>query len=210
VFFAVITLFVCAACSKSEPKIAYGFMELVYYQGEGRPEERFSFFLIPEDNDGIEDLSDLYIYHDGEGLRWHLLPEDWVSYEQDDKHWIGSRAIAMSENESLPRGNYRAVLVNKGGEQSERVFVFDAPEENPYPFPYLTINDGRYRIDSLYPENKFICYDGQGNFLEVKQLDAPEGALLDIDLPSAARTVAIWAEDSEYQTSALTDAALIR
>ncbi|MDR1900648.1 MAG: hypothetical protein LBQ55_11600 [Treponema sp.] len=198
------------SCSKSAPEISFGFMELVYYQGVERTEERYSFFIIPDDEDGIENLAELYLYHDGAELRWRLMPEDWVSHEEEGKTWIGSRAIAMDGGEALPRGQYRAVLVNKGGERSERLFSFDAPEESAHPFPYFTVFNGMYRIQSYYPENKLVCYDGEGNYLKTQALDRLEGRLSDLDLPAAARTAALWADDPEHASSALTDVVSLR
>ncbi|MDR0624728.1 MAG: hypothetical protein LBG10_09925 [Treponema sp.] len=202
-------LLIPLSCSRSEPKIAYGFIELVYYQGSEKPEERFSFFIIPEDEDGIENIAELYLYHDWEQLRWQILPEDWVSFEQDGQTWIGSRGIAMSGGESLPRGQFRAVLVNKGGERSERLFSFDAPEEPRYPFPFIAVTEGRYRIDSNYPVNRFICYDEQGNIISTLTLNTIEGRISDLDIPAEVRAVALWAEDPVYFTSALTDVAAL-
>jgi hypothetical protein len=60
--------------------------------------------------------------------------------------WIGSRAIAMPGDDPLPRGQYRAVLVNKGGEQAERAFTFDAPDNPRDPFPRLNLLEGNYTV----------------------------------------------------------------
>jgi hypothetical protein len=154
-----LVVFLLLSCSRAEPNIAFGTLRLVYFQGEQGPEERFSFFIIPEDEDGDEDLADLYLYHDREGLCWHLTSDDWVTIQGEGQTWIGSRNIAMLDDAALPRGQFRAVLVDKGGEQNERLFSFDAPQEARHPFPFLYISDGRYRIESDYPEHFFICYD---------------------------------------------------
>jgi hypothetical protein len=206
-FFAWIPLFVFSAlsCSRAEPNIAFGTLRLVYFQGAQGPEERFSFFVIPEDEDGDEDLADLYLYHDREGLCWHLTSGDWVTLQGEGQTWIGSRNIAMIDNSALPRGQFRAVLVDKGGEQSERLFSFDAPQEARHPFPFLHIDEGYYRIESEYPEHYFICYDGSGAFLRNIPVTVLEGELASLDLPRETRAVALWAEESEYFTSALTD-----
>jgi hypothetical protein len=198
------------SCSQTKPEISYGFISLVYYQEEERPEERFSFFIIPDDDDGIENLADLYLYHDREQLRWRIPSDDWVSYEQDGQTWIGTRSIAMGEDGSLPRGQFRAVLVNKGGESSERLFSFDAPPEPRFPFPFIAVADGRYRIDSNYPVNRFICYDEQGNILRTLPMDTVEGRVADLNLDSGVRAVALWAEDPVYYTSVLTDVVPLR
>ncbi|GHU81906.1 hypothetical protein FACS189468_5360 [Spirochaetia bacterium] len=192
------------ACSQAEPTIAFGIINLVYYQDGARPQERFSFFVLPEDDDGIEDLDELYLYHDGEGLCWRLSSGDWVSQVLEGKTWIGSRSIAMPDNSALPRGQYRAVLVDKGGERSERLFAFDAPSQ-ARPFPSLTITEAGYRIVSSYPDRRLLAYDAEGNYLSTVQADKAEGVLSELGLPENAKFLALWAEDSEHSTSALTD-----
>ncbi|WP_245535110.1 hypothetical protein [Leadbettera azotonutricia] len=198
------------SCSRTEPKIAFGFIEMVYYPGAEKPEERFSFFVIPEDDDGIENLGELYLHHDRDGLRWLIKSEEWVKVEEEGRTWIGSRNIAMSGDESLPRGQYRAVLINKGGEKTERNFTFDAPVDPRYPFPLLVIGEGKYRIDSQYPVNRLICYDQQGNVLQTVIVVNNSGNVSDLNVSANARSAALWAEDPEYRTSALTEAAAIR
>jgi hypothetical protein len=208
-FLSGLGLFACLvilfSCSRTEPKISFGFLELVYYQGSAGPEERFTFFVLPEDDDGMENLAELQLRYDREGLRWVLTPEDWVSFEEEGRFWVGSRSIAMLGNEGLPRGLYRAVLINKGGEKSERAFAFDAPEYSRFPFPVLRINDGWYQIESQYPSNKFICYDAQGNVIHVLGLSDPGGPLSSLGIPQDTRSIALWAEDPEYLSSAMTN-----
>ena len=194
------------SCSRTEPRIPFGFIELVYYPVDGRPQERFSFFVIAEDDDGFENLSELRLVNDREGLEWILDLEDWVHYEESGSHWIGSRSIAMVEGVTLPRGLYRAVLINKGGDKTEYRISFDVPETPRFPFPTLNIIDGRYRIDSMYPENFFIVYDQQGNILRTMIIYSNEGDTVDLNIPGNGRLLALWAQDSEYHTSALTEA----
>jgi hypothetical protein len=199
------------SCSRGEPEILFGFMELVYYPGEEKPEERYTFFILPEDDDGIENLAELQLYHDREGLRWNISSDDWVSYEDGEgKTWIGSRSVAMLDNEILPRGRYRAALINKGGERAERSFTFDTPEDPPYPFPFFFIDQGMYRVDSRYPVHRLICYDQQGNIVETKVLSSLEGSLEELGIPGSGRSAALWAEDPEYHVSALTEAVSLR
>jgi hypothetical protein len=189
-------------------------MELVYYVEGGdeqKPVERYSFFVLPEDDDGLENLADLYLHHDREGLRWFLSSADWISLtDGDGKTWIGSRNIAMLDDEMLPRGQYRAVLINKGGEKAERRFTFDAPEDPRYPFPYLRIAEGKYSVDSRYPVHHLVVYDQQGSVLEIRSLPGLEGSLQELKLPGSGRNAALWAEDPEYHVSALTEAVPLR
>jgi len=198
------------SCSKAEPEILYGFIDLVYYMEKEKPEERYSFFILPEDDDGVDNLSELYLYNDREGLRWLFTSDDWIRYEEDGKTWIGSRSIAMFGDAPLPRGQYRAVLVNKGGESTERRFTYDGPETPPYPFPSLTYSGSVYQIDSQYPVNRLICYDQQGKILSAVQVRQLSGDIRDLRVGGVIRTMSLWAEEPEYRISILTEAIPIR
>jgi len=206
---AVLTVvFFSISCSTSKPEITYGFMQLVLYQGDIGPVEHFSFFIIPEDEDGFENLDELYLYHDKDQLRWKISSEDWISYTQDDRTWIGTRSIAIQDGLKLPRGVYRAVLVNKGGEKGEREFTFDAQVR--YPFPEFTVADGMYTVKSQWPSNRLVCYDRAGNYTSTVEVSSFSGSISQLNLPSAVRSAALWAEDPAYSTSAFTNAVTVR
>ena len=198
------------SCSRAEPIIHFGFIELVYYSGRNGPVERYSFFILPEDEEGFDNLDHLFLYHDREGLRWHFSHNDWITHEEDGKTWIGSRSIAMQGDAPLPRGLYRAVLVNIGGESTERRFTFDAPETPRHSFPTLSVEDGIFHIDSTYPLNHLIGYDQHGNAIQTVTVTEHEGDIRNLRFHIAVRTIALWAEDPMYRTSALTDAVTFR
>jgi hypothetical protein len=198
------------SCSRAEPRIVFGSLRLVYYEEAEKPGERFSFFVLPDDNDGIEDIAELYLYHDREGLVWQLNSDDWVRYEVDGQVWIGSHYITMLDGDPLPRGQFRAVLIDQGGERSERIFAFDIPEDPRYAFPFLNIEDGRYLVESGYPEHYFLCYDAQGNYIATQPLVVLDGVIAELGLSPEVRAVALWAEDSEYFTAALTNVVSLR
>ena len=203
-YIAVITGFILimASCTRTEPVITYGFLQLVLYQGDARPLENFSFFILAEDEDGFDNLGDVYLYHDREQLRWHFKSDDWLHYRIDGKDWIGTRSIAMQDG-SLPRGTYRAVLVNKGGESTQRSFTYDGNVN--YPFPELAITGGAYTINSRWPLNRLVCYDGSGNYVATITVDSLSGSVSQLGLPSSVRTAALWAEDEYNFCSAFTN-----
>ena len=208
-FAAVISLiFFSVSCSTSKPEITYGFIQLVFYQGEKGPVEQYSFFVIPEDEDGFENLDELYLYHDKDQLRWHIKSDDWISYAQDGRTWIGSRSIVVQDGFKLPRGVFRAVLVNKGGERGEREFTFDA--EVRYRFPEFEVNDGSYTIKSEWPSNHLVCYDRAGNYTSTVEVNSFSGSISQLNLPTAVRSAALWAEDPVHFTSAFTNVVPVR
>jgi hypothetical protein len=198
-----LAVFFCVSCSQSEPEIKYGSLELVYYENGGNTVERFSFFVLPADDDGIEDLEELWLYHDWEGLSWRLTGDDWVRQPANGQIWIGSRAIAMEDGSSLPRGQYRAVLVDKGGEKTEKLLAFDASEKRP--FPSFSVTGDFYRIESAYPRQTLVVYDNEGSYLISVDPPSPEGELSALGLPSQARSLALWAYDPAQSVSAFTD-----
>jgi hypothetical protein len=195
------------SCSKTQPEISYGFIKLVLYQGETKPVENFSFFIIGEDSDGFENLEELYLFHDKEQLRWHFKSDEWISYSEGDKTWIGSRSITMHEG-SLPRGVFRAVLVNKGGERGERNFTFDAVII--YPFPQFEVENGFYNIKSEWPSNSLVCYDRSGSYITTIPLGLLSGSISDLNIPAAVSTAALWADDASIFCSAFTNVVPIR
>jgi hypothetical protein len=166
------------------------------------PQEYFSFFIMPEDEDGIDNLDVIYLYHDREQLRWQIKSDEWYRYTYDEKEWIGTRSFTVKEG-SLPRGLFRAVLVNKGGESTERSFTYDGNVR--YSFPELEISSGIYNVNSQWPVNRFVCYDNSGNYIDTIILTSLTGNILQLRLPTNTRTIALWAEDEANFCSAFTN-----
>ena len=206
-FCAAFTAVFSVSCTRSAPEIKYGYIQLILYQGKDAPQEYFSFFILPEDEDGIENLSELYLYHDREQLRWHIKSDEWQRFTQDGKDWIGTRSFTVKEGE-LPRGLFRAVLVNKGGESVERSFTFDGVVR--YPFPEIDITDGVYNVNSQWPVNRLVYYDNTGNYIATFTLTSKTGQISDLKLQSNARTASLWAEDEVNFCSAFTNAVSLR
>jgi len=202
VIFTVLIMVLSVSCSRSAPEITFGFIKLVLYQGDPEPREHFSFFIIPNDEDGIENLEELFLYHDRDQLRWHIKSGEWLKHTIDGKDWIGTRSITINEG-SLPRGEFRAVLVNKSGESSQRSFTYDG--NILYPFPELTISNNTYTVTSRWPVNHLIFYDSSGNYLSTIRLSSLSGSISNLSLPSNARTAALWAEDEANFCSAFTN-----
>ncbi|MCL2800718.1 MAG: hypothetical protein FWD28_03050 [Treponema sp.] len=202
---SVVTIIILfsAGCSRSEPEIVFGFLKLVIYNEEDGLRERFSFFIMPDDEDGIENLDEIYLFHDIEQLRWHIKSDEWIHTVHDGKDWIGTRSIAASTG-NLPRGLYRAVLYNKGGESSQRTFTFDGVVR--FPFPELIIVNNTYSVRSAWPVNRLVYYDSNGDFIRSAELESLSGSLSQADLPSNAITAALWAEDEANFCSAFTNA----
>jgi hypothetical protein len=199
-----------ASCTRSSPAIAYSTISLNYIEGDAGVVPSLSFFVLADDEDGYEDLDELRLYSDYEGLSWVFKADKWVRHDEAGNTWIGARNIAMAGGEALPSGQYRAVLIDKAGERSERTFGFDAPEIPRYVFPKLAITDNAYTVTSEYPENYFICYGQDGAYRRYVKLESKTAELSSLRLSSDILSVALWAYDPERSTSALTKMAAIR
>jgi len=201
-FFSALILVFSVSCTRTEPKITYGFFKLVQYQGDTGPQEYFSFFILAEDEDGFENLEEIYVFHDREQLRWHIKSDEWLRYTFEGKDWIGTRSIAVSQG-SLPRGVFRVLLFNKGGEKTERSFSYDGSIR--YPFPEIQITGGAFSVNSRWPANHLVLFDATGNYINTVTLESLSGYTSQLGLPSHARTAALWAEDEENFSSAFTN-----
>ncbi|MDR2795508.1 MAG: hypothetical protein LBB47_02205 [Spirochaetaceae bacterium] len=199
-----------AACSRSAPTIAFSTISLNYIEEDSGPFPSLSFFVLAGDDDGYEDLAELRLYNDYGGLLWSFTPETWIRHDEAGNTWIGSRRIAMAGGEVFPSGQYRAVLIDKGGDRTERTFGFDVPSIPRHPFPKFTVTDGRYDIASEYAEHYFLCYDQEGAYRSSVKLETNRGELSSLRLGADILSVAVWAHDTEYSTSALTKMTAIR
>ena len=208
--FTAALVFCFFSCSQAAPEIKHGSIELVCYENGGMPVERFTFFILPGDTDGFEDLEDLWLYHDWEGLFWHLPGKDWIKETVGNDTWIGSRSITMEDSSSLPRGQFRAVLIDRGGNRTERLFSFDAPSELNKPFPVLEISGNRYRIESEYSQQNLLAYDNGGIYLSTVIPSSLEGDVSALGLPSQTESLALWARDPGRSVSAITDIVPLR
>jgi len=202
-FCATFSVVLSISCTKSAPQIIYGYLQLVVYKDMDGPQEYFSFFIMPEDEDGIDNLDELYLYNDKEQLCWNIKNDEWQHYTINEKEWIGTRSFTVREG-NLPRGLFRAVLISKSGEKTERTFTYDGNVR--YPFPEIEISNGIYNIKSQWTANRLVCYDNTGAYVATVDLSSKTGSVSALGLPSNARTAALWAEDEANFCSAFTDA----
>jgi hypothetical protein len=200
-----LALLALAACSRAEPTILFQATKLVYYQAETGYEERLTFFVLPDDPDGPEDIDELTLYHDLEGLSWKMTIADWIQRQQDNRLWIGAYDLAPPPGEKIPSGLYRAVIIDKAGEKSERTFGFEVPETPHYPFPELTVTDGEYTIKNEYPEQHFIGFAEDGSYLVTVPVPAFSGQVKALRFANNVVRFALWADDPERSTAALTN-----
>jgi hypothetical protein len=129
--------------------------------GGGR-EERLSFFTSVVDGDGADDIEYLFLVNDARELSWTLDQDSWVRHEEGSSVWIGSNGLKVPGG-IVPRGQYRAILVDKAGERIERTIVVSAPKTDGYTLPSIQMDTDTLTLQSPYPVNTALFLDSGGN-----------------------------------------------
>lgn len=161
---SVMAMAVAAGCSVSTPEIASIGARLVVVatDADGGRDERLSLFASVADGDGVDDIDYLYVVHDGEELCWSLTRDDWLRDDSGAAVWLGSNSLDAPEP-TVPRGQYRVVLVDRAGERAERALTLSAPETSAYDPPAVRLSGDSVAVDSAYPVNTAFFFDSGGN-----------------------------------------------
>jgi hypothetical protein len=178
------------------------------------PVERLSFALSAQDRDGTEDLGNLYVAMDNQRLFWKLDPGSWVRSGAEGVVKIGYRALKMADDSSMPRGEYRFILVDKSGERAESRVMIAPPPSKGQALPSIALKDGSIILGKRRKETRLLVYDRSGSLLRTIEANRDRytlGELLPKDaaaaqgsgtaqIPGAAR-LRVVAIDSDTKTA---------
>ena len=160
--------------------------------GEGAREERLSFFASIKDQDGLADIEYLYIVHDESELFWTLTMDNWIQKDEGDSVWLGSNGLEPGDDGLIPRGRYRAIVVDKAGERDSRIFNLSAPITKDYILPAIRLAKNIVTLDSAYQTNTLFFLDPAGNPVKTVIIN-----------PGSNSIDALWG-DTSWQTSTYT------
>jgi len=161
---SVLAMAVATGCSVSTPEIASIGARLVVVatDADGGRDERLSLFASVADGDGVDDIDYLYVVHDGDELCWSLTRDDWLRNDSGAAVWLGSNSLD-APGPTVPRGDYRFVLVDRAGERAERALTLSAPETSAYDPPVVRLSGDSVVVESAYPVNTAFFFDAGGN-----------------------------------------------
>ena len=158
---ALVLIVVVAGCETSAPELYELQWVLVDFDDRelDRRYERLSVFVRAADADGLEDLDELYVVHDGGELFWRATADTWTRDERDGATWIGAASLAMPGEQPFPAGEYRVLLIDAGGERDTARFAI--PEQRrSTPLPEVRQNGGTFAVSGDADYSLWIVSEG--------------------------------------------------
>ena len=151
-----------------------------------REYEQLSLFVEATDPDGFDDLDELLLLHDPSELYWSIERISWVATRGGS--WIGSAALTMADLGPMPRGVYRLLLYDSGGNRVEQQLSIRSGSQ-PVERPDIRLNDEGVQLIS--PSSVVVqLVDPQGRTVSQKRIGPglhpwerlTDGAEIPIDL----------------------------
>ena len=103
------------ACSGSPPGIVNTDWMVVYTHNPspGTVSQELNFFVQLQDDDGFNDIAELYLIRDDLNWSWKIDSSNWVSYEEDDEYWIGANGLTIGRRGDIPEGSFRLLVIDQ-------------------------------------------------------------------------------------------------
>jgi hypothetical protein len=139
-----------------------------------------SLFVRPNDPDGLDDLSELYLINDREQLYWALDSSSWQRSTGGPDTWIGSNGIRLPDGSPLPAGEYRVLLRDVGGSSTEQTFrlqAFSVRQARAF-LPQVLVRGRAIRISGKAFPFQLWLYDRDGRYVAVRAI---QGGQQDVD-----------------------------
>lgn len=196
------------ACGNKLPEIT-----TVEWRLETRPlaggsaYESLTAFASINDEDGIDNVSEIWILDDDSAYAWKLSNADWIKATEGADNWIGASALATPELGSMPRGTYRFVVIDGAGQRVEKDFTVSGsfPDRKA---PRVSYSGAKLAIASTWPETLALAFDGTGALIATPAATADAGTLADaFGAEIAARTaqVAAYGYDPSLKMGAFSE-----
>lgn len=166
----ILLIFFFLSCSGQSPVLTEVWWQLNYEVNEEMEEgyEMLSLFIHGTDEDGEEDLEYIYIINDEYEIYWTISAEEWTSFSEQGVTWVGKNGLKAPGNGSFPKGEYRVLLVDIGGERDEKSFFIKdvMPESEEILKPELTYDNSSFTVRSEYPLFQIWFYNEEGELVD--------------------------------------------
>lgn len=165
----------------------------------GETGESLSFFIHGEDGDGQEDLESLYLINDDKQFYWTMESDDWSIKKEQNVTWIGRNGILAPGDGHFPEGNYRVLLIDRGGERAEKTFYLrnTIPDKKEWKKPEVLFDRTTLTVKTDNPLFQIWFYNEEGQFLEKTRTYSPgtyEWNQLSTNITRDAASFALYTE----------------
>lgn len=138
--FAVSLMF--CSCESSTPEIR-DFEWLILSHNDTNLKttyDRLSIFTQTIDADGLDDIEEIFLVYDADELFWTISSSEWLSYQIENKTWIGTNGLTLPAGKNFPSGKYRIIVTDLAGEHAEKSFFIPSTSSSVIPTISLTDN----------------------------------------------------------------------
>ena len=188
-----LTAVLLAGCSSKPPEISRVYARIVYQRGDPAATASLSVFMVANDPDGIENLSDFYVINDDAELFWKVDSASWIKATAEGETWIGTNSLTMPDGSPVPGGSYRAVLEDSAGDTAE--MSFDVPSTSNPParavYPTATVAGDAVRVSGPFSAYEVWTYGPDGAFVASFPIADPSKPL---DVPHMISTSPVLAQ----------------
>lgn len=169
-FFCLPILFLFLSCSGEAPQVVETFhqLNLINDPATGTTYESLSLFIHGEDEDGEDDLEQIYLIYDDLHFFWNISSSQWSILKDQGVRWIGFNNILAPGEGRFPEGDYRVLLMDIGGERDEKSFYLrnNIPLVDDLTFPEITFDNNNLSVTSDYRKFQVWFYGDEEQFLE--------------------------------------------
>lgn len=170
----VVSAVLVFSCTGEPPQILQVYWELNVLNDidAGRQYEVLSAFMNVNDSDGFDDIVNIYIIHDESEMFWTLDQNNWAIVRERDENWLGSNSISTANKTPLPRGDYRVLIVDAGGDRSEGSFYLDADsiDTKSIAFPVAEIEEREIFFTNVGAEFHLWIYTQSDDILKFSRI----------------------------------------
>ena len=212
IFVIIAILQYSLSCTDNPPQIieVSWQINLCYDLLSGTKYEKLSIFVSADDEDGHNDLDELYIINDELELFWQIDSESWEKSMQGDELWVGTNSFTMPDASSLPPGKYRVLIRDLGGNTEETSITIRNKNITPYTaiYPVAEVEDNKIKITGIYSEYEIWFYDRNAQFITNYPLTGKEIelAIISIKYPTLKDNIMfyLYAHDSNNDCGLIT------
>jgi hypothetical protein len=188
---AIVAVFLAGAvfpgCSSAEPEILQSEVRInaVYDPRNSSITEELQIQADLFDPDGIEDIDQIRVLHEGDQLFWVAAGEETRRHQRRGEEWFAFTASAVPGSTAVPRGEFRIESVDLSGREAVRQVAVPLTTDRSGPEDFALFQDGTILLPSGVDELWIIIHraPGEASFYAVTIEDETTTSIAARDLP---------------------------